>query len=163
MYRVAFRSQRGSLIETGVCLVCAQTASDAEQSVSGFAGFPPATATFETSRVKPSIYELSRHETDMKESIPFLAKEGEEPEPAAVHEVRISAKVFAFSESSVLRRLAHALVEHVAMRKSAAPKHVNELQIEIDRADHRPRPSRIDEQSIYKEKRFFAGGAARPR
>jgi hypothetical protein len=161
MYKVKLHSQRGPVVDSGTFLVCATTAEAAELSVAGFCEIPPSLATFQTSRVKPSIYELNRSEHRIGDSIGFVGVSDEDP--GAVHEVRASAKVFGYSESAVLRRFANAVIENASARKSALPKHINELSVEVERQDHRPAPSRVEEQSIFKEKRFFAGGAARPR
>jgi hypothetical protein len=160
MYKVTFHSRRGALVETGAFLVCAQNTESAEQSVGAVLGIPPASIEFETSRVKPSIYEL--HRSEYTEHKPAFLK-AQDDNPGAVHEVRASAKVFAYSEPAAVRRLADALTKSVSVNKKEQPRHVNELNVEIARADQRPAPSRIEQQSIYRETRFFPGGAARPR
>jgi len=162
MYKVTFHSQRGQLVETGKYLVCASDAESANALVAGFRATPLASARFDASRVKPSIYELSRSEFTLADAIPMLSGAREE-EPGAVHEITASAKVYAYSEPAALRRFASAVIEQSSATKTALPKHVNELNINVQRADHRPAPSRIEEQSIYREKRIFSGGAARPR
>jgi hypothetical protein len=161
LYKISFRAQKGDVVETGTFLVCASNAGDAEALLASTANLPPSVTTFDTSRVKPSVYELRRSDFRLSEVAPSSEKES--AEPGAVHEIRASAKVFAYSESSACRRFASAVIEHASANKQVLAKHINELNIEIERADHRPRQSRVEEQSIYKEKRFFAGGAARPR
>ena len=171
MYKVEIHSVRGPLVEMATYLVVAASSDEAERSALGFAGIPPITADVDVSRVKPSIYELSRRDFIKRPTDEYLKmKEGLEPgmtvrneEPGAVHEVRVSAKIFGFSESSVLRRLADALIKNSSANKAVQPHHINELSIEIERADERPKPSRVEENAIYKERRMFPGGAARPR
>ena len=163
LYKVNFRAQKGDVVETGTFLVCAASRLDAEALLATTINLPPAVTTFETARVKPSLYELSRSDFRLSEVAEFLSSKGENDNPGAVHEVRASAKVFGYSEPSVLKRFANAIVEHATFNKDNLPKYINELLVEVDRADYRPRQSKVEEQSIYKEKRFFAGGAARPR
>jgi len=160
MYKVAFRAKRGAVLDTGTFLVCAGSVELAEQSVAAHLEIPVSGTTFDTGRVKPSIYELKRSEYTETKLAAVACEPGED---GAVHEVRASAKVFGYSESTVIRRFANALIENASATKSALPKHINELTVEVERADERVRPSKIEEQSIFKEKRFFAGGAARPR
>ena len=163
MYKVKFHTQTEVRVDFGTYLVCAQNAEAAEQAVALTANIAPSTATFETHRIKPSVYELVRKEfTKSKVGVSSTGIVTEAADDGAVHEVRASAKVFANTESVAMRRLAQALIDR-ASAKNNTTKHVNDFCIEIERADHRPAPSRIDEQSIYKEHRFFAGGAARPR
>lgn len=162
LYKVEFRTQRGDAVETGTYLACARNTEDAEALIAATINAPPSMTEFTTRRVKPSIYELSRRDFKLSEIADFLVSKGPEQE-GAVHEINASAKVFGYSESSVIRRFAGALVESASATNRMPNKNVNELSLTIERADHRPRQSRVEEQSIYKEKRFFAGGAARPR
>lgn len=163
LYKVSFRAQKGDVVETGTFLICASSRPDAEALLATTINLPPAVTTFESARVKPSLYELNRSEFRLSEVADFLSSKTANDDTGAIHEVRASAKVFGYSEASVLKRFAKAITEHSTFNKESLPKHINELLVEVDRADHRPRPSRVEEQSIYKEKRFFAGGAARPR
>jgi hypothetical protein len=163
MYKVKFHTQTEDRAEFGTYLVCARNSEEAEQAVALTANLTQSKATFDTQRVKPSVYELTRRELTRRElTISETGIVSDAKENGAVHEVRSSAKVFANSESVAMRRLAQALIDR-ASAKNNTTKHVNDFCIEIERADYRPSPSRIDEQSIYKEHRFFAGGAARPR
>lgn len=161
MYKVIFRAKRGAVLDTGTYLICAGSAELAEQGVAAHLEIPASGTVFDTARVKPSIYELKRSEYTETKLPAFL--NAPETDDGAVHEVRASAKVFGYSESTVLRRFANAIIESASAAKTALPKHINELSVEVERADERVRVSRVEEQSIYKEKRFFAGGAARPR
>tara|TARA_R110000751_G_scaffold172563_1_gene278955 strand:+ start:321 stop:815 length:495 start_codon:yes stop_codon:yes gene_type:complete len=162
MYKVNYHSQRGNMIEIGALIVCAADGDDAIQRASGFVGVSPSMASFEAARVKPSVYELSRR--DFTKRGPKKQNDSQEaPEQGAVHEVSASAKVFGYSEGSVLRRFAEAIKSNASANSDTPPSHINELNIDVERADERPAPSRVDEQSIYKETRFFPGGAARPR
>lgn len=165
MYKVEFHSQRGPVVETGTFLVCAGNIEAAEGMVAGHLNIPPSTARFDVSRVKPSIYSLKHTEFTLTDAIPVLSNGGpvREQVAGAIHEIKASAKVFAHGEAVAIRRFADAVRESASANKSALPKHVNELNIDVEKANERVKPSRIDEQSIYREKRFFSGGAARPR
>lgn len=161
MYKVQFHSQQGQAVQSGTILVCAGNADAAEESVAAHLNLPRVSARFDTSRVKPSIYELERREFTLSDAIPML--DGDNKNCGSVHEITASAKVFAFSEATAIRRMATAMIDGASASKSKLPKHVNELSVDVEKAAERVRPSRIDEQSIYREKRFFSGGAARPR
>lgn len=161
MYRVEFTSVRGRLVERGEFLCCAQNADAARDLVSTVAHVQPSDTVFDVVRVKPSIYELRRSEF-VKNDLPAFITGGKE-EDGAVFEMTATAKVFAWSNENALRRLAGALIDEASANKGARSRHVNELSVDIQKADERPRPSRVEEQSIYREKRFFPGGAARPR
>ena len=165
MYKVQFRTQKGSVVDTGTILVCAGNSSAAEDMVSVHMDIPARSTVFDTSRVKPSVYELSRREFTMKGAVSIDAPADGyvSQESGSVHEITASAKVFAYSESSAIRRFASAVIENSSATKSVLPRHINELSVDIEKSDERVRPSRVDEQSIYKERRFFAGGASRPR
>ena len=165
MYKVSFRAKKGAVLDIGTYLICAGTIELAEQGVAAHLGIPSSGTVFDTARVKPSIYELRRSEFKETKLPAFIsgAVESQEAEDGAVHEVRASAKVYGYSESSVIRRFASAIIENASAVKSSLPKHINELSVDVQRSDERPRASKIEEQSIFKEKRFFAGGAARPR
>jgi len=163
LYKISFRAQKGDVVETGVFLACANSVPDAEAMVAVFTNNPPALTAFETHRIKPSLFELSRSDFRLSEVAAQIANKGPDDGKGAVHEVSASAKVFGYSESSVVRRFAKALIENASAANSQPGKHVNEMALTIERADHRPRLSRVEEQSIYKEKRFFSGGSARPR
>ena len=159
MYKVAFTSRRGALVESGTFLVCASSAEHAENLVSAHASLPPSTSSFDTSRIKPSIYELRR--TEFRENVALGSSSHDEG--GAVHEVRVSAQVFAYSDETAVRRLATTLKEQTGPSRVSLPRFVNELDVDVQRQDTRPRASRVEEQSIYRETRFFPGGAARPR
>jgi len=161
MYKVAFTSQRGALVESGVFLVCASDAEAAEKSVAAHASLPPSTARFEVARVKPSIYELRRTEHQQSQGSPHSS--GSARDDGAEHEVRVSAVVYGYSEANVTRKLAAALTEQYGPGRVPLPRFINELDVGIQRRDERPKASRVEEQSIYRETRFFPGGAARPR
>ena len=161
MYKVQFRTQKGPVVDTGTILVCAGNSAAAEDMASVHLDIPTHSTVFDTSRVKPSIYELSRREFTVKSSAPADGPSSQQS--GSVHEITASAKVFAYSESSAIRRFAAAVVENSSATKSSLPSHINELSVDVEKSDERVRPSRVEEQSIYKEKRFFAGGAGRPR
>lgn len=161
MYKVEFHSQKGKAVETGKYLVCAANSEQAQSAVALSLELTPSATRFDVSRVKPSIYELSRSDYTLKENVGSSASDA--GDDGAVHEIRASAKVFAYSEAAAVRRFANAIHENASATRTQLPKHINELTVEVDRDDQRVRPSRVEQQSIYKETRMFSGGAARPR
>lgn len=161
MYKVQFRTQRGPVLDTGTALVCAGDAGAAEDMVSVHLDIPRHSTQFKTSRVKPSIYELRRREFTATPLSPN--QHGDASQSGSVHEIRASAKVFAYSEANAIRRFGHAVIDNASANKSSLPRHINELAVDVEKANERIRPSRVEEQSIYRETRIFAGGAARPR
>lgn len=165
MYKVAFTSQRGALVESGAFLVCASNAEAAEQLVSVHGTLSPSATRFDTSRVKPSIYELRRSEHRLdSEARPHRNSIGGGTDDAgAVHEISIAARVYGYSETNAVRRLAATLTEQSGPGRVPLPRYVSELDVDVQRQDARPKPSRVEEQSIYRKTRFFSGGASRPR
>lgn len=167
MYKVEFNSRNDSVVQTGTILVCAHNAEAAQDMVTLHCDLVPSQTEIKASRVKPSIYELQRSEYEQSNvDLPAFvtgATPSSHKSHGSVHEITASGKVFAYSEATAIRRLGAAIVDQASASKSQLPKHVNELSVDVQKANERVRQSRIDEQSIYREKRFFSGGAARPR
>jgi hypothetical protein len=186
LYKVSFRSQRGTLTETGVYLVCASSAPDADSMVAGVLGIPSSTCHFDTTRVKPSLYELSRNEyTGLSRSVSGAARAGDRdraaetvvggiplprtPEPTAAppamaHQITIAALVVARSQSVALRRLAEATITRASAARAALPDQVTDFAVTMTATPvAAPRRRRTEEEGLYKHNRFFQGGATRPK
>lgn len=159
MYKVSFRQHTSDAIDTGDVLVCAASADAAIDMVMHHLGLVPSDTVVEVVRVKPSVYELFRKEVlKAGPSVPDLHRDA-----AVLCEVSINAVVSAYSDENAIRRVANALIENAAVRGRHMPRHIQEISAVVDRKDYRPSPSRVEEQAIYKERRLFSGGAARPR
>lgn len=160
LYKVEYHAQEGGVVRTGTILVCSSDAESAEKTVVFHTGLT-SPRCFVT-RVKPSIYELKRAEFTPVKTAKNAPSEGEEA-LASLHELSATAKIFAYTEATAIHRFGDAIKEQASATKSALPRHVEELLVNVDRQDFRPAPSRVDEQAIYKEKRIFSGGSTRPR
>jgi hypothetical protein len=173
MYKIKFKSQRGALVESGSYLACAASCADAEALIATHLPFSPSTATFETSRVKPSIYELNRYEKwldDQPQNVSGIGivypvpRPAMSPTPPRLYEIEATASIIAHSESTAIRRFTEAVVEHVSAGRFTPSHHIHDLSVMIGEKPAPPRKtSRFDAQSGYKEHRFFQGGAARPK
>lgn len=164
MYKVTFRQHLPDTVDTGDVLVCAANNEAASDLVMMHLGLTPSKTVVEAVRIKPSVYELSRREL-VRSDIAVLPSfvTGRARDELIQCEVSVTAVVAAYSEQNAVRRLANALIEDAAVRGRQMPKHISELAVTVDRKDCRPTASRVEEQAIYKERRIFQGGAARPR
>ncbi len=167
MYKVAFTSRRGRAIETGLYLVCASNADQAKDMVSTMFNIPPKATDFDVSRIKPSIYRI-KHTDFIKDDITAVvvnssAANHPSQDEGALYEISVSSKVFAFSEKSAIRKLSEAMTDRDAYGNARLSKNIKELDLSVHKQNERVRPSRMEQQSIYSEKKIFAGGAARPR
>ena len=149
----------------GHVLVCAPDADGATRMVSESLGLPRSKTVFEVSRVK-GVYQISRKEV-LKHASQHSRNSAAEPEidRPGIYELRVSADVLAYSESMAWRRLASTIVERGVATggKMIFNDRISDLEMHADRRACRPKESAVEKQGIYKETRFFAGGAARPR
>jgi hypothetical protein len=174
MYKVQFESQRGALLERGTYLVCGLSIADAEALVATQLPFPPSTAVFTTSRIKPSIYQLhhsesiderspdpKRKEPDIHAPLPIYS---EPPPPPVNYRIIITATVRARSLGVAMRRLTEAVLERISAGRVTPDRHVEELAIETGME---PLPDRrltsLASQSHFKHASFVQGGRASPR
>ena len=160
MYRISYQYSDGGLGGAGLILICAGSSEDAERSICEFLRVRETAVTMESSRVKPSLYELERRR--FKITPASIEKTGRATAPSALHEISVAAKILSTNEAGALKRLAAVIIEH-ARGTTTLPKHVLELDVDTQRTSERPRSSRLEEQSIYKHTQFFSGGAVRPR
>lgn len=167
MYKVEFTSRRGRAVETGTYLVCASNADQARDIVMSLNHLPPQATTFDVTRVKPSIYKLKH--TDFVDqnfitgggAMPVLNKS--EDREGAMYEISVQAKVYAYSESSAIRKMLNAVAEQDSCGNAKPAKNIHELSLDVGRSELRVRPSRLEQQGVYSNRKIFAGGAARPR
>ena len=159
MYKVTFNVIYEGIIDCGTVLTCAANAEQAAEIVSYHLEIPASKATFDVSRVKPSVYTVSRKEVTKGAE---RGKSAHEPEKA-IWEVRASATVSARSETNAWRSFCAGIIERSAAEKVVVNDNLRNLELSCDRKEYRPKESAVERQGIYSEKRFFSGGAARPR
>jgi hypothetical protein len=83
--------------------------------------------------------------------------------PLSNYVLSVTAGVRAGSEAQAWRRLGKTLVARASSKRALVDKSVTELEAACERAELKPKNGRLDRQAIYKEHRFYQGGAARPR
>jgi hypothetical protein len=160
MYEVAFQTHYEDLIDIGKVVVCADSNEKASEMVCFLFDLPASRTVFDVVRIKPSIFQISRKEVSKKarrKSINHNLKENTN------WEISCSVGVRAASECSALRRLAHAIIDRSTSDKAIIDKSITEFELSCDRIENRPKLSAVEKQGIYKEKKFFPGGMARPR
>lgn len=173
MYEVSFQTHYEDVIDTGKILVCASDNQHAVDTVRLFLGVPASQSVITANRIKPSVYQLDRREIKKNKAARNRLD--------AVHELNqahgltrppvenspwvlgVTAGVRAVSESAAWQKLAYAILERTHHNSAVINGSVTELEMTCEQAAFRPKPSAIEKQAIYKEARFFSGGAARPR
>lgn len=174
LYKIQFVSVRGALTERGTYLVSATSIIDAEALLATHLPFPPSTAVFTTSRVKPSIYELSRSESvDVREHQPAqpepdrhapLLVYSEPPPPPVIHDIAVHARIRARSLNVAVRRMTDAVLERISAGRVTVDDHVEELEITTDLQPLPPREQKgIAGQTHFLNASFVRGGAVSPR
>ena len=159
MYKVAFNVIYEGVIDCGTVLVCAANSEQAAEIIAFHLEIPASKATFDVSRVKPSVYTISRKEISKGVERNKAKSEIEN----AVWEVRASATVKARSEANAWRSFCTGILERAAAEKVVVNDNLKNLDLSCDRKEFRPKESAVERQGIFTEKRFFSGGAARPR
>jgi hypothetical protein len=168
MYRVNFRFHKEKTIDCGEVVVTATSNENACDIVCLWLDLPRSATSIEATRVKPGLYQVSRHEVpkDLPINGTFPRTKAElerllEPDRER-YSVQVSAFVWAHSEDSAIKKLAKATLAEVdGSGKKPRAKAIGMLQILCDRNDLAPRSPAIERNAIYTHRRFFAGGDTR--
>jgi hypothetical protein len=175
MYRVKFaRRLSGDTVDLGDMLVCAGSQDMARDAVAQFHDLGASSVEWDISRVKPSVYQISRREvrhcisTAMATAVDAhnattatFPNETENMRDEFWFVVQAIANIKAEHEESATTKLASALAREMAGVKQKSS--CRELEIRCERIEIRPRTSAIERQAVYSERRFMQGGAVRPR
>ena len=159
MYQVSFQTHYEDIIDAGKVLVVARDQEDAANRARFFLDLPGSQTTFDIMRIKPNFFQLDR--TEIFKNKAARGVKGLAPKDRFI--LTITAGVRALDEAQVLRKIGHAVLARCASHKAKIEKDISEFEVTCDRLGARPRSPQIDNQAIYKETRFFQGGAARPR
>lgn len=168
MYSVKYRHHKERTVVVGEVVLSASSNETACQMVLIWLELPKSTTSIEATRVKPSMYQVSRQELPKEMPIngTFPRTQAEldrlgEPDRER-YSVQVSAFVWAHSEDSAIKKLAKAALAEVdGSGKKPHARAVGMLQILCDRHDLAPRSPAIEANSIYTHPRIFAGGDAR--
>ena len=175
MYRVKFaRKLQDDMVDMGDVLVCANSQEAAITLVGHHLDLRMTETEMEVSRVKPSIYQISRRE--VKNSISAIGAHtvGAGAASSATfpgvteslpneywHSVAVQANIRAENEEVAVSRLATSVIRGTQGEK---PKgFCKDLDIKCDRGDLHVRRSSLEENALYTFRQIFAGGAGRPR
>ena len=158
MYRVKFARHDGDVVDHGDVVVCASDLDHASDVVSAILDLPPSSTVFDVARVKPGLYQISRHEAPrpVGPSVATFPSADERHRYA----VQASASVKAMSENGAIRKLVAAINAELA---GQAPIGVGALQVLCERTDIAPKGPAIEQNAIYTNPTIFAGGDARGR
>jgi hypothetical protein len=175
MYRVKFaRKLQDDMVDMGDVLVCANSQEAAITLVGYHLDLRMTETEMEVSRVKPSIYQISRRE--VKNSISAIGANTFDAGAASSatfpgvteslpseywHSVAVQANIRAENEEVAVSRLATSVIRNM---QGEGPKgFCKDLDIKCDRGDLHVRPSSLEENALYTFRQIFAGGAGRPR
>lgn len=160
LYQVSFQAHYEDMIDVGSVLVCAASNDDAADRVRLLFDLPQSRSTFDVKRIKGNLWQLERREIER-----FAAARATNKalSPLANWFVSVSATIRAANETSAWTKFGHHVLTRAKSPKALVDKAVLEFDAEATRADSLPKGPATDKQSIYRETRFFQGGAARPR
>lgn len=160
LYQVSFQAHYEDMIDVGSVLVCASSNDDAADRVRLLFDLPQSRTTFDVKRIKGNLWQLERREIER-----FAAARATNKalSPLANWFVSVSATIRAANETSAWIKFGHHVLTRAKSPKALLDKAVLEFDAEAIRADSLPKGPATDKQSIYRETRFFQGGAARPR
>jgi hypothetical protein len=175
MYRVKFaRRLIGDVVDLGDMIVCAGTQDAARDTVAVLLAIGVSGTEWDISRVKPSIYQVSRRE--VRNSISTVTADLVNPAFATMatfpgttenraeqfwFSVQATARIRAENEEDAIVKLAAGLEREMAgtLHKPS----FQDLDIRCDRAELHPRSPAVEKQSIYTDIKIVHGGAGRPR
>lgn len=161
MYLVEYETALPDVLEVGRVIVCAASNEQAISLALMAANVQPSATTASATRVKPSVYQLSKKEVPRPTANPRSFSATTEKPQQFVLSVR--ADIVAYYEGQAWRRLAAAIVERASSNKPVSEKWLNDMVMDVERAATLPKPAAIAKQEIYTHHQFFAGGASRPR
>lgn len=175
MYRVKFaRKLQDDMVDMGDVIVCASSQESAISIIGHHLDLKMAETEMEVSRVKPSIYQISRRE--VKNSISAIGAHTVAADAASSatfpgvtecmpdehwYSVDAQANIRAESEEVAISRLATALIRVRTGEKQKG--FCKDLEISCDRGDLHAKSSSLEENALYTFRQIFAGGAGRPR
>ena len=132
MYKVAYQSNFANEIIKGEALVCASSLEQAGELVLLNIDLPPSCTTYKAERIKPSFYQLSRHE--VRKPRPGQAKLGEvaaaQPEKLSDYDVTIKVRVRAIDESHALRRTSNVFYGRLMKREVSDGRYTKNWVVE---------------------------------
>lgn len=175
MYRAKFARRLSSdIVDLGDVVVCAGSQDMARDVVAQIYGLRNSSVEWDISRVKPSIYQVSRRE--VRHSISTVSatiinaayassatfpNETENMPDEFWFAVQATANIRAEHEHHAALKLSQALAREMNGEKQKSS--CKDLEIRCDRTEYHARPSAMEKQSIYSEYKFVPGGAGRPR
>jgi len=171
MYRVRFaQPMANKKVDHGDCIVCANSSEDARLLVISHLGVR--SAEFDISRIKPSLFQISREIIDHSLAGNLATIFDEASESRATfpgiteslpdefwHTVFAEAIIRAENEEKAIMKLSVAIRRQLTGEQQK--RSTKDLNITCDRVDSHPRSPAIERSAIFKEIRIFAGGATR--
>lgn len=173
MYRVKFARQLSDdHVDLGDVIVCATSAEQAGASVASILGVAMSKTEMEISRVKPSIYQISRqtikNTASAHEAHTVKADELSRATFPGVTEsmpdeflwvVTAQAQIRAENEDWAITKLGKAIERQQTGEKQKTS--CKEFEIKAERLDLSPRSPAVDKNSLYVPIRIFQGGDGR--
>ena len=176
MYRVktARNIAATGTVELQDVVVCASSHENAIMMTAEILGLPISGTEFETSRVKPSLFQLSRRVEDRS-----LATYSADTVPDKVacratfpgvtenmpdktwHAVSVAVEVLAKDDEGALRQVAEA-VRQRAHGREPSPTLVRDLDVACNKITATPNVADIDANALFTFRQIFSGGDARP-
>ncbi len=158
LYRVKFAVHYEDVIDNGDVLLVANDEQSAIDFIRMYFEVPASQAIFDVRRVKPSIWQLDRHEIVKNSISKSLNKKRE---PLAIFNCFASPSVRAANERSAWRKLGSALIDRSSNDRAVADKWIQGMELSADRKEFTARSPAIERQAIYTHPQFFSGGATR--
>ena len=160
MYEVSFQVHWQDFLDIGKVLVCASDNQCAADTVRFHLGLPTSKTVFDVKRIKPSIWQLDRHEIYKQSKTHSSNKKAD---PKGKYLIKLTAGVMAASESHACRLIGHAVIERSSSDKAVISKSITEYECDISRIKQLPKIADLSKGAIFKKHQFFQGGDTRPR
>jgi hypothetical protein len=175
MYRVKFaRKLSVDTVDLGDVIVCAGSQEQAGDFVAQLYGLGSSAVEWDISRVKPSLYQVSRREVHNSLSTAMATTVNAAYASCATFpgvtenqpdefwfEVQITARIRAEHEHRAALKLSQAVARE--MTGEPQKSSCKELDIRCDRTEYHAKQPAMERQAIYTDVRFVPGGAGRPR
>lgn len=173
MYRVKFvRRISSEKVDLGDVVVCAASAEMASDAVVRWLDLPRSETEMDVSRVKPSLYQVSRREVSntiasFDASIVSSERASSATFPGVTeshterqwHYVSGQAFIRAENENEAIASFGRSVLREMAGEKQKGS--CKELDISADRREWHPRTPSVEQNALYTFRRIFQGGDAR--
>ena len=161
MYQVEFQTHYENLIDVGTVIVCAGSSEAARDTVIALLELPSSRTVTNITRIKPSLFQISRKEITRNRKIavptydPNNREQRERDPPPERFDLQVSAKIVARGEKHAMRKLVQALQERNGEHGAPVSKNIAGLAVNVTPQSRQRHLKPMESVELYRPKRFL--------